>query len=143
MEAEVGARIRAERQLRRLSLRELASRVGVSASMLSQVETGRCRASVSTLYRLVTELGLSLDDVCEIAPAETRDRGPVASLPNSRKVVEPRQRSPVLPAEDRVSIELESGVRWERLSNVGPENVEFILVTYRPGSSSAQSGKYQ
>ena len=61
MEAAAGDRLRRRRQELGLSLRELGSRVGVSASMLSQVENGRCRASVATLYRLVNELGLTLD----------------------------------------------------------------------------------
>src|SRR5581483_10251278 len=40
---------------------ELARRVGVSASMLSQVETDRTRPSVSTIYAIATELGISID----------------------------------------------------------------------------------
>jgi transcriptional regulator with XRE-family HTH domain len=57
----VGSLIRRERQRQGLSLRELARRVGVSASMLSQVETDRTRPSVSTIYAIATELGLSID----------------------------------------------------------------------------------
>src|SRR5438552_835624 len=57
----VGGLIRRERERQRLSLRELARRVGISASMLSQVETGRTRPSVSTIYAIATELGLSID----------------------------------------------------------------------------------
>src|SRR5665213_277327 len=149
MEVAVGVRIRAERQLRGLSLRQLASKVGVSASMLSQLEIGRSRASVSTLYRLVTELGLSLDDLFEIGPtSESPPQAPLAAIsdnrkPATRKLVEPRQYDPVLAADDRVRIELESGIVWDRLSNLGPDGVEFILATYRPGSRSALSGKYQ
>ena len=61
MNVNVGALIRRERQRQGLSLRELARRVGVSASMLSQVETDRTRPSVSTIYAIATELGLSID----------------------------------------------------------------------------------
>src|SRR2546430_6576998 len=57
----VGTLIRQGRQRRGLSLRALARQVGVSASMLSQVETGRTRPSVSTIYAIATELGLSID----------------------------------------------------------------------------------
>src|SRR5215471_17113472 len=57
----VGSLIRRERQKQGLSLRELARRVGVSASMLSQVETGRARPSVSTIYAIAAELQLSID----------------------------------------------------------------------------------
>ena len=52
-----------------------------------------------------------------------------------------RPDSPVQSPPDRVRIELESGITWERLSHFSPAGLEFILVTYRPGSG--QSGKYQ
>jgi transcriptional regulator with XRE-family HTH domain len=142
MEAAAGARIRSRRRELGLSLRELGSRVGVSASMLSQVENGRCRASVATLYKLVNELGLTLDDlfadaVAEPAPvpAPSRRRSRAASSPSGR-------RGPVLSPGDRTTIELESGVTWEKLSNSAPPGLEFILVTYRPGSSSGKGGKF-
>ena len=61
MNVNVGSLIRRERQRQGLSLRELARRVGVSASMLSQVETDRTRPSVSTIYAIATELGISID----------------------------------------------------------------------------------
>jgi transcriptional regulator with XRE-family HTH domain len=142
VEAAAGARIREQRQARGLSLRELGARVGVSASMLSQVENGRCRASVATLYRLVNELGMTLDDLfdgAEPAPkggASTARRSPPAAAPSRTPT------GPVLSPGERVRIELESGVTWEKLSNSGPPGLEFILVTYRPGSSSGQSGKF-
>ena len=40
---------------------ELARRAGISGSMLSQVENDRTRPSVSTIYALATELGVSID----------------------------------------------------------------------------------
>src|ERR1700722_11577892 len=61
MNVNGGGLIRRERQRQGLSLRELARRVGVSASMLSQVETDRTRPSVSTIYAIAAELGLSID----------------------------------------------------------------------------------
>ena len=54
---EMGDRLREARQARGLSLRGLAERLGVSPSLISQVETGRAKPSVSTLYAIVTELG--------------------------------------------------------------------------------------
>ena len=54
-----------------MSLRELARRVDVSASSVSQIETGRTQPSVRTLYAIVSELGLSLDEIFElVGPAE-------------------------------------------------------------------------
>ena len=131
MEAAAGSRIRERRQALGLSLRDLGGRVGVSASMLSQVENGRCRASVATLYKLVSELGMTLDDLFDDAvpaPATTARASVHAA--------------PVLSPGERTTIELESGVTWEKLSNAAPPGLEFILVTYRPGSSSGKSGKF-
>ena len=61
--SRVGARLRAERERRGISLRELARRVGVSPSLVSQIELDRVNPSVSTLYALVTELGMTMSDV--------------------------------------------------------------------------------
>ena len=59
----VGQQLRAHREEARLSLRELARRLEISPSALSQIETGKSRPSVSTLYAIVTELGASLDEL--------------------------------------------------------------------------------
>ncbi|HET7900250.1 MAG TPA: XRE family transcriptional regulator [Candidatus Nanopelagicales bacterium] len=145
MEAAAGALLRRRRQELGLSLRELGSRVGVSASMLSQVENGRCRASVAVLYRLVNELGLTLDDLFDdAAPASSPATDARASRGRraGRAARDRTPRSPVLARGDRVTIELESGVTWEKLSHAAPPGLEFILVTYRPGSSSGKSGKF-
>jgi transcriptional regulator with XRE-family HTH domain len=148
MEAAAGARIREQRKALGLSLRQLGQQVGVSASMLSQVENGRCQASVATLYKLVNELGMSFDDLFD-APASTAPATPATPTPSVggasivRADGDQRPASPVQSPADRVRIELESGITWERLSHFSPAGLEFILVTYRPGSSSGQSGKYQ
>jgi len=54
LEEDVGPRLRAYREQRGLSLRELARRLGVSPSAISQIETGKSRPSVSTLYSIVS-----------------------------------------------------------------------------------------
>jgi transcriptional regulator with XRE-family HTH domain len=59
--ASMGERLRKARRARGLSLRGLAEVVGVSPSLISQVETGRAKPSVNTLYALANELGISLD----------------------------------------------------------------------------------
>ncbi len=56
----IGVRLREIRQLRRLSLTELARRVGVSKSMLSQVEKGTSNPSLTLLRALSSELGVSM-----------------------------------------------------------------------------------
>jgi transcriptional regulator with XRE-family HTH domain/quercetin dioxygenase-like cupin family protein len=59
----VGLRIRQERLRRGISLRALARDVGVSASMISQIETGKSQPSVSTLYAITSALRMSIEDV--------------------------------------------------------------------------------
>jgi len=59
----LGARLRARRQERGLSLGELARRVSISPSALSKLETGKISPSVSTLRGLAVELQLSLDEL--------------------------------------------------------------------------------
>ncbi len=57
----LGPRLRLVRAGRQLSVRELARRVGCSASLISQIERGVSVPSVGVLYSLATELGSSLD----------------------------------------------------------------------------------
>ncbi|HEX6472967.1 MAG TPA: cupin domain-containing protein [Streptosporangiaceae bacterium] len=59
----VGQRIREVRLHRGLSLRGLARAVGVSASLVSQIETGKSQPSVSTLYAITKALNISVEDV--------------------------------------------------------------------------------
>jgi transcriptional regulator with XRE-family HTH domain len=53
----VGARIRALREARRMSARELSARAGVSPAYLSRLENGRLSPTVSTLTRVMQALG--------------------------------------------------------------------------------------
>src|SRR5712664_3205923 len=57
----LGPRLRLVRAERQLSVRELARRVGCSASLISQIERGVSVPSVGVLYSLASELGSSLD----------------------------------------------------------------------------------
>jgi transcriptional regulator with XRE-family HTH domain len=157
LNVNVGSLIRRERQNQGLSLRELARRVGVSASMLSQVETGRTRPSVSTIYAIATELGLSIDALLsdrEAAVATATAAVAGGSAADGSAAAGPRvRRGPVGTAaaadlasqlvrpEQRRKLELESGVTWELLSDLLPHLVDFMFVTYEPGGRSSSSGK--
>ena len=55
----LGERLREKRTERGLGLRELARRLDVSPSLVSQIETGKIQPSVRTLYAMVSELGVS------------------------------------------------------------------------------------
>jgi transcriptional regulator with XRE-family HTH domain len=117
---DLGARVRAEREAAGVSVRGLAKRLGVSPSLLSQIERGLAQPSVGTLWAIVTELELSLDALFA-APSEAPDAARPALV----------QR-----ASDRRAIELEGGVRWERLTAAPDADADFAFVTYAPGGDS-------
>ena len=119
--SKVGSRLRTERERRGIGLRELARRVGVSPSLVSQIELDRVNPSVSTLYAIVTELGMTMSDVFGEQPEERivqRSDG-LAEHPETRRV-----------------INLASGVRWERLTRDSDRDVEFLYVVYPVGAES-------
>jgi transcriptional regulator with XRE-family HTH domain len=62
-EVDVGERLREIRLMRRATLRTIADRAGVSESFLSQVERGRASASVASLRRIASALGVSVADL--------------------------------------------------------------------------------
>jgi transcriptional regulator with XRE-family HTH domain len=127
---DIGTRLREERDRIGISQRELARRVGLSASMISQIESGQSKPSVSTLYGIVTELGVSLDDIFGAnGMAAPPDEG---AAPES-----PAHLGPMVRVEDRHVIDLDSGVRWERLTSHQHERVDFLHVVYDVGGSSA------
>lgn len=119
--SKVGHRLRAERERLGIGLRELARRVGVSPSLVSQIELDRVNPSVSTLYSIVTELGMTMSDVFGEQPE------PRAVQPGHGLAERP---------ETRPVINLASGVRWERLTHERDPDVEFLYVVYPVGAAS-------
>jgi XRE family transcriptional regulator, regulator of sulfur utilization len=69
-EPTVGPRVRALREGMGLSLRELASRSGVSAPMLSQVERGETSPTLAVATRIAGGLELSLSQLLRLDEAE-------------------------------------------------------------------------
>jgi DNA-binding NtrC family response regulator len=61
----LGTRIRAQRKIRTLTLRQLANKTGLSVSLISQIELGKSAASVATLRKLATALGVTLSTLFE------------------------------------------------------------------------------
>lgn len=60
---DVGARLRSYRQLRHATLRTVADRAGVTEGFLSQLERGLTSASLTTLRRIASALGLEMADL--------------------------------------------------------------------------------
>ena len=122
----LGPRLRLAREQRQLSVRELARRIGCSASLISQIERGISVPSVGVLYSLATELDTSLDHL--LFGAEPRQPLAAAPVPDAPGIV---QR-----AGGRNIIDLASGVRWERLTPGADAMTDFLEVVYSPGGHS-------
>jgi transcriptional regulator with XRE-family HTH domain len=140
--ATMGDRLRQARAARGLSLRRLAEIVGVSPSLISQVETGRAKPSVNTLYALATELGISLDTLLFMdteLPTTVGDAGDGTG----ETIVRDLPGDPVQRAESRSGIRLGSGVVWERLTTESIRNVDFLHVTYEVGGESSPADAFQ
>ena len=71
-ELELGSRIRSLRQARRLTLRELASRAGVTESFLSQVERDVTSPSIASAQRIARALDLSIAQLFADEPTTGR-----------------------------------------------------------------------
>ena len=59
----IGERLREARLQRGMTVRGLAREIEVSASLISQIETGKSSPSVSTLYAITGALNISIEDV--------------------------------------------------------------------------------
>jgi DNA-binding XRE family transcriptional regulator/mannose-6-phosphate isomerase-like protein (cupin superfamily) len=141
----VGEGLRKHRQEAGMSLRALAREVGVSPSLISQIEHGKATPSVATLYAIVSKLGISLDELFfdnprgAAASPEPEPPGPMdpgnERIPSSHW--EAPSEGPVLRAANRLSLVLATGVRWERLTASHDPGVEFLYCTYPVGGESA------
>jgi transcriptional regulator with XRE-family HTH domain len=121
---QIGTQLRALRLAAGLTLRTLASRAGVTASLLSQIETGRAHPSVQTLFSLAESLGVPVADLFSAGPS-------VAELHRATS-------GPVVRSQSRNRIELENGVEWESLLPEEEHGLEFMAITYPPGAVSAE-----
>lgn len=122
----VGERVRTARTASGMTVRELARRIGVSPSHVSQVERGIGAFSVPALYAVARELDVSMHALLDPPGEETaatRADEPAPDLVGSGIV----QR-----ATEHPSIVLGSGPRWSRLTAGGEENAEFLEVVYAP-----------
>jgi transcriptional regulator with XRE-family HTH domain len=130
----LGARIREARERRGLTVREFARRLGVSPSLISQIERSLAMPSVGTLYAIANALELTFDDMFGARPLSD---APPLNFPAAGSVsVEGGSASPVQRAQDRKRIRLSGGVQWERLTPQHDEQVEFLHVVYEVGAAS-------
>jgi transcriptional regulator with XRE-family HTH domain len=128
---DLGSRLRAERLGQGIGLREMARRLGISASALSQIETGKAQPSVSKLFDIVNLLGVSVDGLL------AGDQGPPVAVARGQEGFFSVQRR-----GEHQALELESGVLWSRLTAGSFSGVEFLHVEYQPGACSSREGAF-
>src|SRR6185436_8314477 len=99
---------------------------------------------------MVSELELSVNEIvfdasrqeASALPAEVvappAQNGDVAA-PRAETAATDGSSSPVQLSTNRISISLESGVSWQRLTAQPDHNVDFLYLTYPPGSESTPS----
>lgn len=152
----IGANLRAARRKQKLSLRQLAAKVEVSASLLSQIENGKANPSVRSLYGIAEALSVSIDYFFANAADEGNEQttsltsgamtaselrsaqieGAIEDLVGGEGSQSERPPGPVLHASNRQTIELKGDVSWARLTAQDEENIEFLEVHYQVGASS-------
>jgi transcriptional regulator with XRE-family HTH domain len=159
--ARIGERLAALRAGRGLRVVELARRAGVSPSLVSQIERGQSRPSVTTLVALAEGVGAPIDALfrerAELGePGAAADSGahadsgapgdgaapadPAAPADRSAPAAEPPPGAGderfVVRRGERATIEIEGGVRWERLTPTTLEHADVIELVYAPGAQS-------
>jgi transcriptional regulator with XRE-family HTH domain len=126
----LGGKLRAEREKKHITVREMARRVRVSPSLISQIERGLVTPSVGTLWSMTAELGLVMDKLFR----DSKQDVPAPRLQSTS--VSRRAHDRVQRGDDRKRIRLADGVMWERLTAQPDEEVEFLHVTYAVGAES-------
>jgi transcriptional regulator with XRE-family HTH domain len=140
----VGARVAGYRKDRNFKVSELARMAGVSPSLISQIERGQSRPSVSTLFALADALEVPVDAFF----AKDEDSG-IADAPRQRSSSDSAGDGQagqdvryVVRRDGRAAIDIEGGVRWERLTPETLPHVDFLELVYEPGAES-NSGLYR
>jgi transcriptional regulator with XRE-family HTH domain/mannose-6-phosphate isomerase-like protein (cupin superfamily) len=165
----LGARLRAVRQASGLSVREAARQLGVSASFVSQLETGKSQPSVATLYSLSQLLDVSIDElfgsdedfqsrlqrhaqgealadpavaVGGVAGATRHvSRSDFGSPGEAWAPTSRRPRLSITRPSERPRIVMDSGVVWEQLASNTGADLDFMEVVYPAGSSSTTDNR--
>ena len=155
----IGEKLRSARKNARMSLRDLADKAEMSASMLSQIENGKAYPSVRSLYGIAAALSLPVDyffpteNNREAVSADTPAYAGIMTASELREATiagttegaavefhtSPHPSVPMVHKATRPTIELKGGVTWARLTAGAEQGVEFLEITYAPGATSGAS----
>lgn len=116
--SRVGSRMRARRKEAGLTLSDLATRTGVSVSMLSMLERGLAGASIGTLVAVASALRLPMHELFD--DRETPPASPVTFKADQHVVVS------------------DAGVVRRLAHSLAEDGFEIAVNEYPPGTSSAE-----
>jgi transcriptional regulator with XRE-family HTH domain len=163
----IGKKLRTARLAQDLSLRELAERAEVSASLLSKIENGKATPSVRSLHSIAEALSLPVnhffpdkkpgegdpnfrpltgqlsEDTAtsrqEHYSLETGDAtAPVSETELEFEGFDHQPPGPVVRRGARPTIELEGHITWQRLTSKAESGIEFLQTCY---ATNAKSGE--
>lgn len=137
--SQLGPRLRAIREAKGMSLRQLARELGISPSAVSQIERGRVTPSVMRLIGMVNALGAPLSAVLDeeatsdprTATANEITAAPEAALGSGFSV----RRAP------NTEQHALTGVTYRRLAPPLP-GAELFESVYAPGAASSAEGEF-
>ena len=166
--AGIGVRLAKVRDARRMRVSELARQAGVSPSLVSQIERGGSKPSVGTLFAFAKVLDVPVDvffseadpdaalateaapqaaaapagpsaDPSVLSEPATDGSGPYRPVPWRQDTGPSRA---VVRREQRSSLEIRGGVRWERLTPTAEQDADFLYVVYEVGGASSREGTH-
>jgi transcriptional regulator with XRE-family HTH domain len=132
----IGARVRTLRKRSGVSLTALARQLGVSASAISQIETGVMQPSVSRLVEIMGALDLPLSMVFDDSMS--------LAFPPPYETASAEERLPsvsVARASEPSTVDLQHGVSYRRLAPQAIPGTEYFESTYPPGAASGPEGE--
>jgi transcriptional regulator with XRE-family HTH domain/quercetin dioxygenase-like cupin family protein len=138
---DIGVNIRSYRTQRGMSVRELARRVGISASALSQIEIGRSRPSVSTLYEITQQLGATPNEIFF-------GSSPARALPEDAVLLQNGLDAHLggilefVPKAAQHVVTLKGGESCRQLGGNSLPGVDCVRITYEPGAISPGPDEY-
>jgi len=124
--AIIGIRIHQRRKELNLSLRDLAEQTQLTASFLSQLERGHCNASIDSMRKICSALGVTLFSLL----SEER-----STAPGGRNEIKPY--SPLVRAAERAKINFpDIQVTYELLTSNVSWKMEGFFARLEPGKGN-------
>jgi transcriptional regulator with XRE-family HTH domain len=117
---QFGEKIRAVRERRALTLKEVAEKAGVSESLVSQIERNKVSPAIDTLLALADALEIDFDCL-------------FAGLKRERSIK-------IVRKNERPSYQIKTGIKYEHLAQVEEQGgIEAYLITIEAGAKTGNA----